>query len=229
VVVVVVVEETLRFFSGAVLFMPPFALQGRLPTWILLRQQQGTGRNGGGGGAGEAAVFCYKLPLSWQRGLSVSTILLVAVIRAGISYRELLVRYAAMASYNNDDDTDTVYHVNSTTRWIQQTSGMSVTNRPAAVQGGVAIQDSLGKDNHGENAAAASTLMMTAMSLPLVVADDHPPSTVTIVERSIRHVEPPPPLPLSSSSNNNNITAAVCFKTLFGEIDLGLVIQWAGT
>jgi hypothetical protein len=203
---------------------PPFSLQGRLPQ---SRQQGCTGSNGGGG----AAVFCCKLlPHSWQRGLSVSIILLVAVvIRGGISYRELLVRYAAMTSYK-DDDTDTVYHVDSTTRWIHQTSGMSVTNRPAAVQGGVAIQNSLGKDNHGENAAATSTLM-TAMSLPLVVADDHPPSAVPIVERSIRHVEPPP-LPLSSSSSsssNNNITAAVCFKTLFGQIDLGLVIQWAGT
>jgi hypothetical protein len=218
--------------------MPP-SLHGRLPTWILIRQQQqvctGSNGGGGGGGGGGAAVVCCKLlPHSWRRGLSVSMILLVAVvIRAGISYRELLVRYAAMASYNNDDDdTDTVYHVDSTTRWIQQTSGTSITNRPAAVQGGVAIQDSLGKDNHGENAAATSTLM-TAMSLPLVVADDHPPSAVTIVERSIRHVEPPL-LPLSSSSSsssssNNNITAAVCFKTLFGEIDLGLVIQWAGT
>jgi hypothetical protein len=26
----------------------------------------------------------------------------------------------------------------------------------------------------------------------------------------------------------NNITAAVCFKTLFGNIDIGLVLQWVG-
>jgi len=32
------------------------------------------------------------------------------------------------------------------------------------------------------------------------------------------HVEPP-----------SNVTAAVCFKTLFGDIDLGIVLQWVGT
>lgn len=31
----------------------------------------------------------------------------------------------------------------------------------------------------------------------------------------------------TSSLHNHNITAAVCFKTLFGDIDLGIVIQWA--
>lgn len=29
--------------------------------------------------------------------------------------------------------------------------------------------------------------------------------------------------------DNADIKAAVCFKTLFGSIDIGLVIQWAGT
>lgn len=27
----------------------------------------------------------------------------------------------------------------------------------------------------------------------------------------------------------SNVTAAICFKTLFGDIDIGIVIQWAGT
>lgn len=41
-------------------------------------------------------------------------------------------------------------------------------------------------------------------------------STLDIIELSRRHVEPP-----------SEITAAVCFKTLFGDIDLGTVLQWA--
>ena len=39
-----------------------------------------------------------------------------------------------------------------------------------------------------------------------------------VVELSRHHVEP-----------TSNVTAAVCFKTLFGDIDLGLVLQWVGT
>jgi hypothetical protein len=41
--------------------------------------------------------------------------------------------------------------------------------------------------------------------------------TVDLVELSIRHVEP-----------TSNISVAVCFKTLFGNIDIGIVLQWAG-
>jgi len=41
-------------------------------------------------------------------------------------------------------------------------------------------------------------------------------TTLNILELSRRHVEPP-----------SNVTAAVCFKTLFGDIDLGIVLQWA--
>jgi hypothetical protein len=43
-------------------------------------------------------------------------------------------------------------------------------------------------------------------------------TTLDLVERSILHQEPP-----------FNISVAVCFKTLFGDIDIGIVIQWAGT
>jgi hypothetical protein len=43
-------------------------------------------------------------------------------------------------------------------------------------------------------------------------------TTLDLVERSILHQEPP-----------SNISVAVCFKTLFGDIDIGIVIQWAGT
>jgi hypothetical protein len=39
-----------------------------------------------------------------------------------------------------------------------------------------------------------------------------------VIELSRHHVEP-----------TSNVTAAVCFKTLFGDIDLGLVLQWVGT
>jgi hypothetical protein len=39
-----------------------------------------------------------------------------------------------------------------------------------------------------------------------------------LVQLAIQHRE----------SSSANITAAVCFKTLFGTIDLGIVIQWAG-
>lgn len=39
-----------------------------------------------------------------------------------------------------------------------------------------------------------------------------------VVKLAINHVEP-----------SSDVSAAVCFKTLFGEIDLGVVIQWAGT
>lgn len=39
-----------------------------------------------------------------------------------------------------------------------------------------------------------------------------------VIDLSRRHVEPA-----------SNITAAVCFKTLFGDIDLGLVLHWVGT
>jgi hypothetical protein len=41
---------------------------------------------------------------------------------------------------------------------------------------------------------------------------------INVVDLAIRHVEP-----------QSDVTAAVCFKTLFGQIDLGIVIQWAGT
>lgn len=48
------------------------------------------------------------------------------------------------------------------------------------------------------------------LELPLHVALD-------VVKLSIHHIEP-----------QTDISAAVCFKTLFGDIDLGIVIQWAG-
>jgi hypothetical protein len=41
---------------------------------------------------------------------------------------------------------------------------------------------------------------------------------IDIVELSRNHVEP-----------ITNILAAVCYKTLFGDVDLGLVLQWVGT
>jgi hypothetical protein len=212
---------------GAIVFM---TLPGRIP--IPWMHKQGNGNGNGNGNSGGAAIGHQQLPHSWRRGLSVSMILLVAVIRAGVSYRELLVSYSRMA-YN---DNDNVHHVDSTTRWMQ-TSGMKVTNRPppAAVQGGGARHDALNVAQRLDSPPAPHPSLGTAFdnrgekdadtSLPLLVNDHHhhhhpPPPLVSIVERSIRHVEPPPLY---------NITAAVCFKTLFGEIDLGLVIQWAGT
>lgn len=41
-----------------------------------------------------------------------------------------------------------------------------------------------------------------------------------IVRLSIDHLE--------NEESDTDIKAAVCFKTLFGSIDIGLVIQWAG-
>jgi len=46
-------------------------------------------------------------------------------------------------------------------------------------------------------------------------SSDSPHPVMDLVELSAQHVEPP-----------SNITAAVCYKTLFGDIDLGLVLQW---
>jgi hypothetical protein len=69
---------------------------------------------------------------------------------------------------------------------------------------------SLVADIQGENVSTAA--------FPLLVDSVIQPAVGNIIEQSIRHVEP-----------LSNITAAVCFKTLFGDIDLGLVIQWAGT
>jgi hypothetical protein len=42
---------------------------------------------------------------------------------------------------------------------------------------------------------------------------------IDVIELSRNHVEPV----------SSNITAAVCYKTLFGDIDIGLVLQWVGT
>jgi len=44
-----------------------------------------------------------------------------------------------------------------------------------------------------------------------------PQTRLDVVNLAIKHVEPA-----------SNVSAAVCFKTLFGDIDLGVVIQWAG-
>jgi hypothetical protein len=41
-------------------------------------------------------------------------------------------------------------------------------------------------------------------------------STGDLIEMSRRHIEPP-----------SNVSVAICFKTLFGNIDLGTVLQWA--
>jgi hypothetical protein len=41
---------------------------------------------------------------------------------------------------------------------------------------------------------------------------------IDVIELSWNHVEPA-----------SNITAAVCYKTLFGDLDIGLVLQWVGT
>jgi Glycosyltransferase family 92 len=46
-------------------------------------------------------------------------------------------------------------------------------------------------------------------------------SSGNIVELSVRHREP------RSAAWHRDLSVAVCFKTLFGEIDLGVVLQWA--
>ena len=44
-----------------------------------------------------------------------------------------------------------------------------------------------------------------------------PFGTTDVVKLAIQHKEP-----------DSNLRTAVCFKTLFGDVDLGIVIQWAG-
>jgi hypothetical protein len=39
-----------------------------------------------------------------------------------------------------------------------------------------------------------------------------------VLDLSLRHLEPP-----------HSISAAVCYKALFGTIDCGIVLQWVGT
>ena len=65
------------------------------------------------------------------------------------------------------------------------------------------------------------TLIHDTRALPFYNLDDTKiirVGSTDIVRLSIGHVEPP-----------SDVSAAVCFKTLFGDIDLGIVIQWAGT
>jgi hypothetical protein len=176
------------------------------PSGMLQPRQQG---NGGGGGS----AVCHKLPHSWRRSLSVSMILLVALLRAMISYRELLLSYS-MAYQDYDDN---VHVVDSTTRWMQ-TSGMKVTNLPPPPVPGMALRAA---ENHGENASSKAAVDGSSSSSDSGILTQ---ASLGIVERATRHVEA-----AAAAPSFTNITAAVCFKTLFGHIDLGLVIQWAGT
>jgi hypothetical protein len=57
-----------------------------------------------------------------------------------------------------------------------------------------------------------STIIMSASS-PSSSSESE-----NVIELSRRHVEP-----------YSNVSAAICFKTLFGDIDLGIVLQWVGT
>jgi hypothetical protein len=49
-------------------------------------------------------------------------------------------------------------------------------------------------------------------------AVDYKGGAIDVIELSKMHVEPA-----------SNITAAVCYKTIFGNIDIGLILQWVGT
>lgn len=51
----------------------------------------------------------------------------------------------------------------------------------------------------------------------LMPAVNYKGGSIDVVELSRNHVEPA-----------SNITAAVCFKTMFGDIDVGLALQWVG-
>lgn len=65
------------------------------------------------------------------------------------------------------------------------------------------------------------TLIHDTRTLQFYNFDDKteiPVGYTDIIRLSIGHVESP-----------SDVSAAVCFKTLFGDIDLGVVIEWAGT
>lgn len=55
-----------------------------------------------------------------------------------------------------------------------------------------------------------------SMQVPTNVSGDTVISNV--IELSLLHVEPP-----------HSISAAVCYKALFGTIDFGIILQWVGT
>lgn len=52
----------------------------------------------------------------------------------------------------------------------------------------------------------------------LIPAVNYTGGAIDVIELARKHVEPA-----------SNITAAICYKTLFGDIDIGLVLQWVGT
>jgi hypothetical protein len=84
-------------------------------------------------------------------------------------------------------------------------------------------------DVEPERLPDASATKTTTISLPRtqpVATTTTTTTNMTVLERARRcgRVDDHP-----TTTTSNNLTTAVCFKTLFGSIDLGLVLQWVGT
>jgi len=108
----------------------------------------------------------------------------------------------------------------------------------AATEGGTgALPDEVTNKTNPEESASTTTLLPSVLGQNIVeMAQEDSSSQSTSLKQDSQnneksavlkadvltlaraHVEPP-----------SNVTAAVCFKTLFGDIDLGIVLQWVGT
>jgi hypothetical protein len=116
-----------------------------------------------------------------------------------------------------DDGRQTVVRPTAnTSRSLRETGGFSVetvSTLEEQVDDSEEITDSFGANilRSAEIRRDTSAAKVTSDSIG---GDEF----VDVVEISRQHIEPP-----------SDIKAAVCFKTLFGDIDLGIVLQWVGT
>jgi hypothetical protein len=188
-----------------------------------------------------------RAPRHFKRAFSVSVLFFVVLVGSVISYREML-KIFSVGQYSHD----------AADLWMDEASEIGVAQRVKDSFSDVGTGDSEGvaEDEgvrmiHSDESVAGSAKTQESFSDVGVsetededvvdnnegissqssrsIEENHSVQTleptisdrsreIDVVDLSIRHVEPP-----------SDITAAVCFKTLFGQIDLGIVIQWAGT
>jgi hypothetical protein len=190
-----------------------------------------------------------RAPRYLRRAFSVSVLFFVVLIGSVISYHEMLKIFSSAGQYGDDTAADL---------WMDEASEIGVAQRVNDSFSDVGTNDSEGvaEDEevtliHSDESVAGNPTEQESLSdagasetededvldnnesipsqsshsleenhiveaLEPTIADGL--RETNVVDLAIRHVEPP-----------SDITAAVCFKTLFGQIDLGIVIQWAGT
>jgi hypothetical protein len=184
-----------------------------------------------------------RAPRHFKRAFSVSVLFFVVLIGSVISYREML-KIFSVGRYGHDaadlwmdegvaervkdsfsdvgtGDSEGVAEDEGVTRIH---SAESVAGSPKTLESfsNVGVSETEDEDvvDNNESISSQSSRSVeenhSVETLEPTISDRS--REIDVVDLAIRHVEP-----------LSDITAAVCFKTLFGQIDLGIVIQWAGT